>query len=92
MKTKFLIAAMTAALTTSFAAAAADAPAKGEPVKDVAAMPAAPTAKAEPARRNVKPHSHVEAKGGMVVMAQPTEAKEQPGKPLHDHRKFHKQM
>jgi len=91
MKTKFLIAALTAALTTSFAVVAADAPAKDEPVKDVAAAPAAPTAKAEPAKKKVKPHSHVEAKGGMV-MSQPTEAEAPPGKPLHDHQKVHKQM
>jgi hypothetical protein len=86
MKTKFLIAAMTVALTTSFAAVAADAPAKGESIKDAVAAPAA---KAEPAKKKVKPHSHVEAKGGMV-MEKPAEAKEQPGKPLHDHQKFHK--
>jgi len=89
MKTKFLIAALTVAMTTSFAAVAADAPAKDVPVKDAAAAPAAPTAKAEPAKKKVKPHSHVEAKGGMV-MEKPAEAKEQPGKPLHDHQKFHK--
>jgi len=89
MKTKFLIAALTVALTTSFAAFAADAPAKVEPVKDVAAAPADQTAKAEPAKKKVKPHSHVEAKGGMAP-AEVAEAKEQPKKPLHDHQKFHK--
>jgi len=89
MKTKFLIAAMTVALTTSFAAVASDAPVKDVPVKDAASSPAPPTAstaKAEPAKKKVKPHSHVEAKGGMV-MSQPTEAKEQPKRPPHDHLK-----
>ena len=89
MKTKFLLAALTVALTTSFAAVATDAPAKGEPAKDGAAASVAPTAKTEALKRKVKPHSHVEAKGGMV-MEKPAEAKEPTGKPLHDHQKFHK--
>lgn len=86
MKTKFLLAAVTVALTTSFAVVAADAPAK-DAVAAPAEQPAkSDPAKAQPAKKKVKPHSHVEAKGGMV-MSQPTEAKEQPKRPPHDHLK-----
>lgn len=90
MKTKFLIAALTAALSASFAAVAADVPAKDAPANAVAASTAQP-AKTEPAKKKVKPHSHVEAKGGTVT-ARPTEAMDPPAKPLHDHQKMHKQM
>ncbi|MDD5174966.1 MAG: hypothetical protein PHQ05_00900 [Sterolibacterium sp.] len=81
MNTKFLLAAMAVALTTSFAAIAAD-----EPAKEAVAAPTDQSAKAEPAKKKMKPHSHVEAKGGMV-MDQPTEAKGQPKRPPHDHLK-----
>lgn len=81
MRTKYLLAALTVALTASFAAVAADAPAK-----DAAATPTEQPVKAEPAKKKVKPHSHMEAKGH-VGMAQPTEAKEQPKRPPHDHLK-----
>jgi len=85
MKAKLLLAALTTALTTSLAAVAADTPAKDVAAKDAAA-PAEKTTKAEPAKKKMKPHSHVEAKGGMV-MDQPTETKEQPKRPPHDHLK-----
>lgn len=85
MKTKFLLAFLAVALATSFAAAAADVPAKVD-----AASAEQPT-KTEPAKMKVRPHSHVEAKGG-IVPAVSSETKEQPKRPLHDHLKFHKQM
>ena len=85
MKTKLFLAALTTALTTSFAALAADAPTKDPAAKDAAA-PAEQTTKPEPMKKKMKPHSHVEAKGGMV-MDQPTDAKEQPKRPPHDHLK-----
>ena len=85
MKAKLFLAALTIALTTSFTAVAADTPAKDASAKDAAA-PVEKTTKAEPAKKKMKPHSHVEAKGGMV-MDQPTEAKEQPKRPPHDHLK-----
>lgn len=85
MKTKFLFVALMAALATSFTAVAADAPAK-----DAAAATEQPAkaelAKSETAKKKVKPHSHVEAKGHMV-MDQPADAKEQPKRPPHDHLK-----
>lgn len=81
MKTKFLLAALTV-VTASFTALAADEPA---PEKGAAAQ-AEQSVKAEPAKQKMKPHSHVEAKGGMV-MDQPTEAKAQPKRPPHDHLK-----
>jgi len=90
MKTKFLLAALTVALTTSLAVVAADTPAK-DPAAPTEPPAKAGPAKAEPVKRKVKPHSHVEAKGGTVT-SQTAEAKEQPGKPLHDHQKVHKQM
>lgn len=85
MKTKFLFAALTVALATSFTAVAADAPAKDTAVATEQPAKSEP-AKAEPAKKKMKPHSHVEAKGGMV-MDQPTEAKAQPKRPPHDHLK-----
>ncbi|MBI5920690.1 MAG: hypothetical protein HY847_03465 [Betaproteobacteria bacterium] len=86
MKTKFLLAALTVALTTSLAVIAAD-----EPVKEAVVAPTEQPAKAEPAKPKVKPHSHLEAKG-YGPMAVSTEAKEQPKRPPHDHLKFHKHM
>ena len=87
MKTKFLLAALSVALTTSLAAVAADEPA---PAKDATAQAAQPV-KAEPTKPKVKPHSHLEAKG-YGPMTTSTESKEPPAKPLHDHNKVHKQM
>lgn len=89
MKPQLLLAALTVALTTSYVAIAA-APDKDTPAT-AKAVPAEQTAKAEPAKKKIKPHSHVEAKGG-VVIEQPTEAKSPLAKPLHDHQKVHKQM
>lgn len=93
MNTKFLLAALTAGLTISFAAVA-DVSDKDAPATSKAAA-AEQTAKTEPGKKKVKPHSHVEAKGGMVPAAS-SEANAQPNaqpkKPLHDHQKFHKQM
>ncbi len=85
MKVKLLLVALTAALTTSFAAVAADPPAKD------AAASTEQAVKAEPAKKKVKPHSHVEAKGGPAP-AEVTEAKAPPKRPPHDHLKEHKQM
>jgi len=90
MNTKLLLAALTVALTTSFAVVAADAPSKDTATQTEQPAKAEP-AKAQPAKKKVKPHSHVEAKGG-PVMPQPTEATDPPAKPLHDHKKVHKQM
>ena len=86
MKTKLFAAALAAALFASLSAVAADTPAKED-----ATAPDGQTAKADPVKKKVKPHSHVEAKGG-VAPAEVVEAKEPPAKPLHDHQKVHKQM
>jgi len=85
MNTKLLLAALTAALATSFAAIAADLPTKD------AAAPTEQAAKAEPAKKKLKPHSHVEAKGGPAP-AEMAEAKLQPKRPPHDHLRDHKHM
>ena len=90
MKIMFPFVALTVVLTTSLVAVAADVPAK-DTAPAAASAPTEQVAKAEPAKKKVKPHSHVEAKGG-TVSAQSTEAKEPAGKPLHDHLKIHKQM
>ncbi|MFA6314517.1 MAG: hypothetical protein WCV99_12695 [Sterolibacterium sp.] len=91
MKTTLLLATLMVALTTSFAAVAADTPAK-DPAVSTSEQPAkAEPAKTQPAKKNVKPHSHAEAKGN-TGMPQPTEATGPAAKPLHDHQKFHKQM
>ena len=81
MKAKLFIAALIATITTSFAAVAADPPAK-----DTTVAPVEQPAKAAPAKKKVKKHSHVEAKGGPA----PTEAtgsNDQPARPPHDHMK-----
>ncbi len=86
MKTNLLLAALAVALTTSFAAVAAD-----EPAKAAVVAPTEQPAKAEPAKPKVKPHSHLEAKGYGPMPEVPA-TKEQPKRPPHDHLKFHKQM
>jgi len=80
MKAKFLLAALIATLTTSFAVIAADPPAKET------AAPAEKPAKAEPAKKKMKRHSHVEAKGSPAP-AEAGEMKDQPKRPPHDHLK-----
>lgn len=79
MKTKLLIASFITALSTSFAAVAADAPA----MEAGAANEKAPAAK-----KMVKPHSHPEAnKQGAPA---PEKAAGEAKKPLHDHAKEQK--
>jgi len=85
MNVKLLLVALAAALTTPFVAIAADPPAKDATASDPQ------TAKTEPAKKKVKPHSHVEAKGGPAP-AEVAEAKAQPKRPPHDHLKDHKHM
>jgi len=81
MNAKLLVAALIVALTTSFAAVAADPPAK-----ETTIAPTEQPAKAEPAKYRLKRHIHMEERGG----AAPTtvaEAKDQPKRPPHDHLK-----
>lgn len=80
MKTRLLIAAFIAALSASFAAVAADAPAM-----DAAAE------KAPVAKKKVKPHSHAEANKQGAPAPDKAMAPGEAKKPLHDHLKEHKQ-
>ncbi len=90
MKTNLLLAALTVALSTSFAAIA-DAPDKNVAAASTEQPAKTEPAKTKPAKKKVKPHSHAEAKGN-TGMPPPTEATDPPAKPLHDHQKVHKQM
>ncbi len=85
MKTQLFLAALIAALTTSFAAVAADAPAQD------GATPTEKAVKAEKPKKKAKRHSHVQEKG-LAAPAEQPDATAEPKKPLHDHMKEHKQQ
>lgn len=81
MNANLLLTVTIAAFAASFTAVAADTPAK-----DAAAVPAQQAPKAEPAKKKVKRHRHMEERGG-AAPAEPGEAKPQPKRPPHDHTK-----
>lgn len=83
MKAKLLLAVLTAALTASFAAVAAD-----ETTKDNTAS-TEKAVKTEKAKKRVKPHNHVQEKNG-PVSAEPSATEGAAQKPSHEHGKFHK--
>ena len=85
LKSKLLFAALIAALTTSFAAIAAD----DKPVTEDKPT-ATKLGKTADAKKAVRPHQHpADAKGGTPVEAT-DKAEGEVKKPLHDHQTFHK--
>jgi hypothetical protein len=86
MKTQLFLAAFIAALTTSFAAIAADAPTTG------GATPTENAVKAEKPKKKVKPHSHMAEKGAAVAPAEKTTTTAETTMPGHNHQKEHKGM
>lgn len=85
LKTRLRLAALIAALTTSFAAIAAD----DKPATEDKPAAAAPERKSD-AKKKVRPHQHpADAKDGIPVDVA-NEPEGEPKTPLHDHRQFHK--
>jgi hypothetical protein len=85
LKVRLLFAALIAALTTSFAAIAAEDKSATED------KPAAAAAeKKTETKKKLRPHQHpADAKGGIPVeVADKPEG--EPKRPLHDHQQFHK--
>ena len=78
MKLKLFVLALAAALGVSFSAIAADDMAKDQT--------AAPTAKAKPAKKKVKPHNHAEANKQGAPAPDKAEPSGEAKKPMHDHK------
>ena len=92
MKSKLLIIAFVAALTTSFAAVAAD-DGMGKDIGNNMSMPADKAdAVVQPVKNKFRRHNHSEFNKQGFPVAEPSTTSGPPAKPLHDHRKVHKQQ